>query len=58
MYLKRIYNNVTDAVYLIAESVTKTLQNWRDITKKNRSDLIRGSVLDPLNHPSYSKDKH
>lgn len=25
--------------------------------KENRQELIRGSVLDPLNHPSYSPEE-
>jgi len=25
--------------------------------RRNKAELIRGSVLDPINHPSYSTDK-
>ena len=58
MYLKRIYYIFADTIYVIVDSTVETVRHWRVTAKKNRSDLIRGSVLDPLNHPSYSKDKH
>lgn len=46
-------------------TVVKFLGAAADKRKLNKLELIRGSVLDPLNHPSYTpeqvaalKDKH
>lgn len=42
--LKFYLNKVKDAI-----------SSAKEIAAKNKKELIRGSVLDPMNHPSNSK---
>lgn len=37
------------------KSYLRVIANAKEIVAQNKKELIRGSVLDPMNHPSKSK---
>jgi hypothetical protein len=39
------------------ENTTKFIGDIGKLIESNKASLVRGSILDPLNHPSYSEEK-
>ena len=48
--------NVKSAVKNFAVQAVKTAMEFKTTVSDNKAELIRGSVLDPYNHPSYSAE--
>ena len=39
------------------DKVAETVKNWKDEAQNNHTVLVQGTVLDPVNHPSYDKSR-
>lgn len=41
----------------LAQAARDKIYSIGELLRANKAELIRGSILDPINHPSYSTDK-
>lgn len=55
--LKKIAAGIQETTSAIVYGIFKRIGNFFASASENKKELVRGSVLDPYNHPSYTPDE-